>query len=188
MNRSLLWLLVTAVLIVLICWGYYVQSPKRDEFEYITEKTEYTNSFGESFWIIKSTFINLSPSRPGYERLNIYSEDTGYIFADKKSYNEVRCVFRLGEINKQIPVYVIIYKNGSEFISWKNAGTYFIEYTDRRVNAKYIKEQYMGYSNFDLVCSFLINNRNDICESFFYEKVRSDAIIGFISEISELQE
>lgn len=188
MNRSLLWLLVTAVLIVAICWGYYVQSQKGDEFEYTTEKIEYINSFGENFWIIKNTFINLSPSRPGYERLNIYSEDTGYIFADKRSYNEVRCVFRLGEINEQIPVYVIIYKNGSEFISWKNTGTYFIEYNDRKVNSEYIREQYMGYSDFDLVCSFLINNSNNICERFFYEKVCSDAIISFISEVSELQE
>ncbi len=62
MKKVILWLSVIALVIAVICYSR-VQVRNNDEFEYVTEETDYTNSFGESFSIIKSTYVNLPPTR-----------------------------------------------------------------------------------------------------------------------------
>ena len=182
MKKVILWLSVIALVIAVICYSR-VQVRNNDEFEYVTEETDYTNSFGESFYIIKSTYVNLPPTRSGYERLNIYSEADGFIFADKRSYHEVKCVFKLGCADDRVPVYAIVYENGSEFISWKSGGTYSVEYTADKINSEYLSEQYKGYPAFDSVSVFLIKNAEEIKKKFLSENVSDRAITELIDEM-----
>lgn len=185
MKKVLLGLSVIALVIAVICY-IRVQARNNDEFKYVTEETDYTNSFGESFTIIKSTYVNLSPTRSGYERLNIYSAADGFIFADKRSYHEVKCVLKLGCADEQIPVYAIVYENGSEFIGWKSGGTYSVEYTADKINSEYLNEQYKGYPAFDSVSGFLVKNAEEIKEMFLSENVSDRAVSELIDEIREI--
>lgn len=185
MKKVILWLSVIALVIAVICYGR-AQARNNDEFEYVTEETDYTNSFGESFTITKSTYVNLSPTRSGYERLNIYNEADGFIFADVRSYHEVKCVLKLGCADDRVPIYAIVYENGSEFISWKNGGTYSIEYTADKINSEYLSEQYKSYPAFDSVSIFLVKNAEEIKEKFLSEKLSDSAISKLIDEMREI--
>ena len=89
-------------------------------------------------------YINRSPTRSGYRRLNVISDKKGYIFGDTEDFYDVESVFYLGTANEDICIYAVIYCNGREFLAIKNDHRVsFLEYTlEKNLDTEHTEEFY----------------------------------------------
>ena len=142
------------------------------EFETASEDIAvHQDSSGEKYTIKRITYINRSPTRSGYRRLNVISDKKGYIFGDTEGFYDVESVFYLGTANEDICIYAVIYCNGREFLALKNDHRVcFLEYTlEKNLDTEHTEEFY-NEKFYDDVFLYLTQNAEEISDRYLSEQ------------------
>ena len=156
-------IIITIFLLLAYIYGNAQESDRSENFPEFETASEdiavHQDSSGEKYTIKRITYINRSPTRSGYRRLNIISDKNGYIFGDTEDFYDVESVFYLGTANEDICIYAVIYCNGREFLALKNDHRVcFLEYTlEKNLDTEHIKEFY-NKKFFDDVFLYLTRN------------------------------
>lgn len=158
------------------------------EFETASEDIAvHQDSSGEKYTIKRITYINRSPTRSGYRRLNIVSDKNGYIFGDTEDFYDVESVFYLGTANEDICIYAVIYCNGREFLALKNDHRVcFLEYTLEKILILSIQKNFIMKNFMMMFFLYLTQNAEGISDRYLSEQSDNEKINKFIETVSLL--
>lgn len=187
----LIFIIITLSLFLAFIYSNMKASNQSDTFPEFNTKSEdimnYQDSSGEKYVIKRITYINRSPTRSGYHRLNIISDKNGYIFGDVKDFYDVESVFCLGEVNEDTCIYAVIYCDGREFLALKNNyRVCFLEYTmEKNLNIDFLEKCY-NEKYFDDFFLYLTQNAEEINDKYLLEQIDNKKINKFIETVSLL--
>ena len=188
---AVLFIVITISLLLAYIYGNVQKSERPESFPEFETASEdiavHQDSSGEKYTIKRITYINRSPTRSGYQRLNVISDKNGYIFGDTEDFYDVKSVFYLGTANEDICIYAVIYCNGREFLALKNDHRVcFWEYTlEKNLDTEHIKEFY-NEKFFDDVFLYLTQNAEGISDRYMSEQSDNEKINKFIETVSLL--